>query len=628
MFDIYLCFARKERDIAEFIAKGLRKRGAEAFCDHQEILPDEDLLLRLGDEIKRRTHFILLLSPVSVQSPWVRLETAWAIHCNKTILPVTLSPVNELGDFLFLYDTPKVDFTGWPRDLAAVDQALQGLAVRLGLPATAPAPALPGPDGAPPVMPLLSPAVGESLLESAEKLEAEQADYAHLLYKVLQPAHTSPRLEAFINTQVPRLRENWVKRFHGPLRSALKAGRWDEAEQWAQKILSLNPDHAEAQDILLRQLPQHREWDPIYQQAQKLAAADNWKSAAHLLASLRQSCPTYGDPQSLAVLRPASVYAIQNTLTLRPFTAAHQAPAASALAFSPDSTLIASAWTDNTIRIWDVTSGQEIDSFESASVVSLAFSSGGTLLISASNLLGESGAVQVWNIRDRVEHKYHVVHQAVSTAVAVSPNKLWMAAAVEDYANIPARFLRDRSNCIRVWITSTDHPVNQFRDNSTNRQSTRFLAFSPDSQFVASELGGHTLKLWAVAGPHRQEPFELNGHTAPILAGAFAPDGRCIATGSNDKTLRLWPLDDEHFGESLLLATEEFAITQLVFSPSSALLISAQNDTSLHVWDVDTQTRLLRIEDHKGSINGLAFAPDGTLFASASADGTIKVWGL
>src|SRR5262249_24746982 len=102
-----------------------------------------------------------------------------------------------------------------------------------------------------------------------------------------------------------------------------------------------------------------------------------------------------------------------------------------------------------------------------------------------------------------------------------------------------------------------DHSGNavEIRDSASRRvihtlightSGVTCLAFSPDSQRLATASCDRTIKLWDVATG--REVFTLRGHTAAVVSMAFSPDGHRIASGGIESTARFWdatPLPDE-----------------------------------------------------------------------------------
>ncbi len=64
------------------------------------------------------------------------------------------------------------------------------------------------------------------------------------------------------------------------------------------------------------------------------------------------------------------------------------------------------------------------------------------------------------------------------------------------------------------------------------------MAFSPDSQTLASGSWDQTIKLWNLA--NGQELRTLSGHTNAVPSVAFSHDGHTLASGSDDETIKIW----------------------------------------------------------------------------------------
>jgi WD40 repeat protein len=252
----------------------------------------------------------------------------------------------------------------------------------------------------------------------------------------------------------------------------------------------------------------------------------------------------------------------------------------SAVTFSPDGSLLASASWDNTIRLWNTSDPNNPQPV-------------------GQPLRGHTGFV---------------------TSVAFSPDGKTLASSSAD-------------KTVRLWNLTTPTDVKELTAPLTGREFKQ-VAFSPDGRTLAAAGDDGTVRFWDVTdrcAPHAGAV--LSGHTGPVRAIAFSPNGRTLASASNDKTVRLWDVADPAHAQQVGPSTgfTNFA-NAVAFDPAGSLLAVSGLDGAIQLWNVADPARPVRVADplpaHYGASLSVEFDDDGTTLASVSDDGTAKLWNL
>jgi len=276
--------------------------------------------------------------------------------------------------------------------------------------------------------------------------------------------------------------------------------------------------------------------------------------------------------------------------------------AVNGVAFAPDGTLLATASSDKTVRLWNPATGEHVRTFQghTEGVYGVAFSPDGTLLATAS-----SQNAWLWDA-DTGEHLRSLQgHTDDVNAVAFSPDGALLATASGD-------------DTARLWNPATGEHLRTLQGHT---EAVWEVAFSPDGTLLATVSHEGALLWNAATGEHLRT---LQGHTGAFWAVAFSPDGTLLATASNDNTARLW---NAATGEHLrTLEGHTQALIKVAFSPDGALLATASGDKTARLWNPATGEHLRTLSGHTGSVLGVAFSPDGTLLATGGDD-TARMWG-
>jgi len=273
------------------------------------------------------------------------------------------------------------------------------------------------------------------------------------------------------------------------------------------------------------------------------------------------------------------------------------------VAFSPDSTALAMAIDDGTVKLWDVATGQVHATLRGhkGPVWATAFAPDGKTVATGSSDL----TVRLWNA-DTGAERYSLTHQGSVRSLAFSHDGAWLVSGC-------------RNGAIKVWDLAAKK---QTFETQAHAGEVVSVAFSPDGSTIASSSGDRTIKLWDLhAG---RERLILQGHDGGIYSVAFSRDGKTLASGGWDQTARLWAVAS---GEpQAVLRGHAQDIWSVGFSPDGQHLATGSEDHTVKIWDLATGREVITLRGHTGTVYSVTFAPDGKTVASAGRDGTVRLW--
>jgi WD40 repeat protein len=273
------------------------------------------------------------------------------------------------------------------------------------------------------------------------------------------------------------------------------------------------------------------------------------------------------------------------------------------MVFSPDGKIIASGGYDKTIKLWDVTTGKVVKtlSHQNNSIYELIFSPDGKILASRSI----NNIIQLWDLTTGKVIKSFSEHTDLVNSIVFSPDGKILASGSSD-------------DTIKLWDVTTGKAIKTLTGHVDRVTS---VAFSPDGNMIASGSDDKTIKLWDVTTGKAKT---FTGNSSSVSSVAFSPDGNNIVSGSFDKTIKLWDVTTGRATQTI--NGHDNSVTKVAFSPDGNLIASIGYDYKIKIWDFTNSQNIKTLNGHESGISSIGFSPDGKILASSISDNRIKLW--
>jgi WD40 repeat protein/tRNA A-37 threonylcarbamoyl transferase component Bud32 len=314
------------------------------------------------------------------------------------------------------------------------------------------------------------------------------------------------------------------------------------------------------------------------------------------------------------------------------------------ISVSPDGGRCATGSDDNTARVWNLETGEQMyPPFVHAEAVPAAeLINDGQMLVTGSF----DGAVKVWKLGTPYQSEIVVAGvEPVESVQCSHDERLLLTGArsgahlccldsgdvitVAEGRKIRQADLADQGGRVAVtfdeggseiWDASSKTTLDSFHLDDGPITSA---VFSSNAELLATSTAKNgRIRVWNLTSKTPAGEFH---HGTPVVKIDFSITGDQIFSLAGDGSIKVWDVSSGLLG----LQTQKGAADQKcsLFSPDGRLFLTSNRESVAQVWDASSGALVRQIQDRPFILNAV-FSPDGTRLALASASDVARVWSV
>ncbi len=328
-------------------------------------------------------------------------------------------------------------------------------------------------------------------------------------------------------------------------------------------------------------------------------------------------------------------------------------------AMTPDGERAATVGTDETVRLWNSKTGEEIRQYpgHTGPVYCLAISGDGRTMVTGA----QDNTVRVWDLPG-VRPRFQIAaHTGTASVFSLSPDgrflvsagnekelRFWDTARILSQAAMNAQpalldastsvsraghlsevqavsfradgvqfVTADRSGNLLLWSPFLDTPLGTI---GTHAGGITSLAFHPNNTHVMSAGYDGTVRTWQLP-PATQRSLETQAALRDLIA---IPNQQIVIVAGDDKSLRLI---DTNTGQVVReFPAQDIVSTSIAMSPNGATLLAGDEQGQVRVLNMTDGMLVAKLGGHVGAVRDIVTLPGDQQFVSAGIDGTVRQW--
>lgn len=280
-----------------------------------------------------------------------------------------------------------------------------------------------------------------------------------------------------------------------------------------------------------------------------------------------------------------------------------------AITFSPCGEFLTSSSRDESLRVWDVVTGDQKTAYTDFQVPRITpfYSTEGELFA----IVEAQDTIKVWNMECREKIEIPELHPR-------SIDARWFS----EFPQVALSYMRSDTALSEKPKTGNIHTFSTFRESACFPNPVMFL---PDGKILATRGFHNGIVLWDVA---RKQIREILLKDTRITSFTVLPSGNMRAVNIQDQNVSVWD-DAEESDEPIAEFTETekaHLIWHIAFAPTDDLLAVGSREGTIYLYDFKRNEKLKPLAGHTDFIWSMAFSPDGKRLASGSSDRTNRLW--
>jgi WD40 repeat protein len=240
-----------------------------------------------------------------------------------------------------------------------------------------------------------------------------------------------------------------------------------------------------------------------------------------------------------------------------------------------DGTVVRAESKGNTIRIWDIGSGEQINEFNHNWVQAVTITPDGKYVVSGDY----EDSLRVWDIGTGKQVKAFDCNGISSLAISYRGKYALLGGCMN----------------LKVWDLAEGKVIREFGKDISGW--VRSVAFSPDGKFALFGDDGSKPKLIDIASG--KEAMSYGGYVQEVTAAALSADGKYLLAGQADRFLILW---DIHSGRQVKTMAHTLGVTSVALSRDGTRAAAGGWDFKEHAstvkcWDMATGNEIQTIKN-------------------------------